>query len=236
MPAQAASELALVQVGHVDVDPAALTVAGIALEDLLVAYPNLDVHAPAEVLDLLPEGGWRRVHSRPSRADLGGQEVHAAPHRERPGTWAMISLSERDGIWTLSADPGPIPAFLGRPARRAGLRFAWPEALIAPAGTTPDLSIELRNVSDEVWINQPDDSAHVHGWLHGADGQRLPASPWIGYGHGASIPALQPGEAASLPVTLATPDVDLLSPGEYAIEAVLVALNLRSAPGSLRLV
>lgn len=137
-------------------------------------------------------------------------------------------------MWIFSAGPGPVLVYPGQAARREGLRLTWPQPeLRLPAGLAVQLTVNLSNSRPDVWRNQRGDSAHVAGWLLDPAGQRLRASPWLAYGHGASIPALQPGETISLPVTLGTPDTGALPVGRYGLDAILVQLNLRSSFGTL---
>ena len=97
------------------------------------------------------------------------------------------------------------------------------------------LSIRLENSTDDVWTNQAGASAHVRGWLLDADGQRLEDSAWFAHGYGQALPTLQPGEAVMLPVGMATYNYEGLPAGRYELEAVAVALDLHSAPGSIQL-
>lgn len=223
----------LVQVGHVEVEQPVLAGPGQPLAGLL-AGRELRGTVPAEVIDRLPADGWRVISTRPASQHLGPAEVLAAPLPGRQGAWALVALARRDGAWIFSADPGPVLVYPGKAARRHGLRLTWPQPeLRLPAGLPVQLTVNLHNSRPDVWRNHRDDSAYVAGWLLDPAGQRLQASPWIAYGHGASIPALQPGQIISLPVTLVTPDTGALPAGRYGLDAVLLALDLRSSPGNL---
>lgn len=223
----------LVQVGHVEVEQPVLTGPGQPLAGLL-AGRELRVTITDEMMGQLPADGWRVISTQPAREHLGPAEVLAAPLPGHQGAWALVNLARRDGVWIFSADPGPVLVYPGQAARRHGLRLTWPQPeLHLPAGVPVQLTVNLHNSTPDVWRNQRNDSAHVAGWLLDPAGQRIQASPWIGYGHGASIPALQPGETISLPVALSTPDTGALPAGRYGLDAVLVALNLNSSPGTL---
>lgn len=232
-----ARELRLVQLGHVDVDQADLGADGTELSELIGVDRDVTVAAGAqEGLDALPPSGWRRVHQRSADKFRGRAEVLAAPHPDGRGTWAIVNLAERDGTWLLSVDPGPMRAFPGRAARRANLSLTWPAGLVAPAGAVPDLDIELLNESDSVWLNQCDDSAHVRAWLLDSDHRRIETTPYFAFGHGRSLPTLQPGQACTLPVTWATSTIQTLPPGTYPLKAIAVALNLSADGGALTLI
>jgi hypothetical protein len=228
--------LALVQLGHVDIDPGSLTGPGTSLIGLLGDRVP-DVRAAAEHLGQLPGDGWRSVHESVS-GHGGRSEVLAAPHPDQADSWVMVNLAERDGSWIVSVNPGPVRVYPGRAARREGLRLAWPEPVIErPAGGPFDLVINLENTSARVWRNQCDDHAHVAGWLLDPAGHwiRSARSSWIAYARIGLLPTLRPGQIASLPVTVATADATSLPAGRYGLEAFAVALNLRSEPGVLLL-
>ena len=128
----------------------------------------------------LPADGWRVILTRPARQHLGPAEFLAAPLPGHQGAWAMVILGHRDGLQTLSADPGPLRAYPGQAARRQGLQLTWPgPELVLPAGTPVQLTINLRNCRPGTWHNERDDSAYVAGWLLGPAWQRLQASPWL---------------------------------------------------------
>jgi hypothetical protein len=186
--------------------------------------------------DQLPQNGWRLIHQSPAQGNWGGSEVFAAPH---PGVadsgWAVATLSSpgRGRKWILSADPGPVRPVPGRAARRAALSLSWADGLRSPAGSIPELSIRLRNDSDQVWSNEHSDSAYVRGWLLDGDGNRLEESSWFAFGAGDPLPRLRPGETVVLPVEMASYAYQNLSAGTYQLEAVIVTLDLRSTLGSV---
>lgn len=135
----------------------------------------------------------------------------------------------------LSADPGPVHVVPGRAARRAALSLSWPDDLAAAAGSIPELSVRLRNTTDQVWTNEAGDPAHVRGWLLDTHGQRLENSAWFAYGFDHPLPTLQSQEVVMLPVDLAAYSYENLSAGQYQLEAIAVALNLHSEAGSILL-
>lgn len=122
----------------------------------------------------------------------------------------------------------------GRAARRAGLSLSWATGLSSSAGTSPQLTIQLRNTTDQTWSNEYADSAYVRGWLVD-DGNRLEESPWFAYGTGQALPILQPGAMAHLSVDLASYPYETLRAGTFRLDAVVVALDLESTPGSITL-
>jgi hypothetical protein len=225
----------LVQLGHVEVDPYLLTGPGTTLDAAIGSERHLEVRAAPGELGRLPRDGWRRVVADPDRG-IGAREVLAAPLPDGAGTWALVNLAENEDVWILSADPGPIAPHPGRAARRRGLHLRWAaRSIAATAGSVLALTIDLRNGSDRTWTNQFDDSATVRGWMSDREGRPLLASSWFAYGHTRSLPALQPGEAVALPISLEPLDTTLLVPGDYQIEACLVALNLHSDAAHVRL-
>ncbi len=230
-------ELTLVQLGHVDVDPEVLTGGGEPLRAAIGAEQPIDDHL-GEIAGGLPADGWRLVHRSAAQPGLGVSEVFAAPCGDpATGGWAMASLSalRPDGARILSADPGPIRVFPGRAARRAGLSLTWPDDLTPRAGSIPELEIRLRNQTDQVWSNDPEDSAHVLGWLLDSNGERLQRSPWHAHGLGDLLPTLHPGEMVMLPVAMASFEYVGLGRGTHQLDALVVALGLRSSAGSLTL-
>lgn len=228
-------DLELMTLGYVDVAPAVLAGSGTSLHELIQVDGSVEDHV-GHLAEDLPQSGWRLVHRSPGQDDWGGSEVFAAPRVGTPdGGWAMATLSARSGgsDWILSADPGPIRVFPGRAARRAGLSLTWPDNLTGEVGKMPELEIRCRNGTDKAWTNDRGDTAYVRGWLLDADGNPLEGSSWFAYGNGDTLPTLQPGEDVLLPVTMASYDYESLGPGRYEIAAVAVALDLRSAPGSI---
>lgn len=227
-------DLRLVTLGHVDVDPRVLTGDGGPLREAIGSRPvddRIGDHAPA-----LPAAGWRLIHRTAARGEWGGSEHFAAPRADGGWATATVSVPLDGGDAILSADPGPVLVLPGCAARRAGLTLSWPANLTAPAGSVPEISVELRNTTDRVWTNGRDESAHVRAWLLDPDGHRYEESSWFAHGGAHGLPTLPPGEVVVLPVDLASFDYQSLRPGRYRLDAVVVALDLRAAAGSLTLV
>jgi hypothetical protein len=63
----------------------------------------------------------------------------------------------------------------------------------------------------------------------------LPASPWVLHGAVPRLPDLAAGEGVLMPVTIAAPE-HIPSPGRYGVQAAVVALDLWSDIGAVRLV
>lgn len=179
-PDQGRADLSLLTLGTVDVDPEVLTGAGGSLREAIGERPIDD--RTGNLAPRLPKTGWRLIHRSPAQPGWGGNESCAAPCGDTADSgWAVVNVSSPagGGDWILSADPGPVHVFPGRAARRAGLSLSWPDDLTATAGSTPALSIRLRNATNQVWRNEKGDTAHVRGWLLGADG----TSPTATAGH-----------------------------------------------------
>jgi len=234
LPGGGGADLTMVSLGHVDIDPQVLTGEGGSLREAIGGRPLDD--RIGEIAERLPRAGWRLIHRSPAQGDWGGSEVFAALCGETADSgWAVATVSAPGGggDWILSADPGPVSVFPGRAARRAALSLSWPDDLSATAGSIPELSIRLRNETDRVWSNDRGDMAYVAGWLLDADGRRLEESSWFAFGVGDTLPTLQPGEMVTLPVAMASFDYQSLSPGNYQLDAMVVALDLCSAAGSI---
>ncbi len=134
---------------------------------------------------------------------------------------------------------GDISTYQLRPTqdvRRQGLALSWTEPLRVASAELDAVTVTLTNTSDSVWTPDPEDHAFVHGHLLDDAGQS-PANCFFSY---APIPhefkgvSLSPGESLELPVAFGHDEAPAV--GSYAIEAILVSLNLRSPHGRLTVV
>lgn len=235
LPDSDPTDLTTVTLGDVDIDSDVLSGGGGTLRDAIGGRP-ID-NQIGEIVEL-PQAGWRLIHGTPATGDWGGSETFAAPYTDTADSgWALASVSapHDGGDWILSADPGPVRVFPGRPARRAALSLTWPGGPRATAASISILSIQLCNESDRLWSNERGDSAYVRGWLLNAAGRRLETSSFFVFGSGHGLPTLQPGEVAMLPVEMATFDYHSLPQGTYQLDAMLVELNLQAAAGASEL-
>jgi hypothetical protein len=232
-----AAELELVQLGGDDVDPGPLGGPGSTLASV-IGDRDVDQESWQEyryARGQLPASGWRVVSTRPARS--GPRLLLAAPHPGQPAAWALVYLSERDGRWFFSADPGPVHPRPGRPARRRYLCLDWPSAtVVAPAGEPPALSVRLTNTARTPWSNGPD-VVRILAWvLDPGTGEPLPAERYFVTTLSDHRPVeLAAGQSLVLPALLATFETARLPPGRYGLTALLMALNLRSSAGTLHL-
>jgi hypothetical protein len=202
-------DLAMVQLGHEEVRADALAGTGTSLPAAIAGRPLASEPGLPELLDELPTDGWRVVDS----GEHGRLLTLAAPHHELRGAWALAYLRKRSDRWHLSSTAMPEFPRPGKASRRRHLRLTWPQSPItAPAGCVPPLTVTLTNVS----------------------GERLPAAGWFAYGDQNPV-ELPTGASTELVPVLATENADGLPPGEYGLEAVLLALDLPSDRGRLRL-
>lgn len=227
----APDDLTLVQLGHLDVDPSVLAGPGTTLSDALGEHGSLTQLGDRAAE--LPTDGWRMIGE--SNAEFHTSQAFAAPHPAQRDAWALLHIAKTRGGWRTSADPGPVSLLPGRPARRKGLRLDWPaEPFTGSADDLPELTITIRNTATRAWENIGRDSAHIRAWLLNTDGQRLPASPFVWHGALPRLPDLAAGEGVLMPVTIAVPE-RIPGPGRYGVQAVVVALNLWSDIGAVRL-
>ena len=183
----------------------------------------------------LPATGWREVTARDRLEPSRIRRLFAAP--TDGGAWMTASVWPQDG---------GLPVFMGdlgthrlRPTqdiRRAGLALGWGEPLRV-AGTELDaVTVTLTNTADSVWISDGEDHAFVHAHFLDADGQR-PANCGFAFAplsHDFKGRTLAPGESMELPVAFGHDDAP--APGSYAVEAILVSLNVRTPVGRLEVV
>ncbi|WP_349536587.1 hypothetical protein [Rhodococcus rhodochrous] len=222
-------DLDLVQIGPVEVDPAALQGPGSSLWDLL-GDRRVEMPSPDDVLDL-PRQGWRRLV--PSRPDVTpSSEVLAAPHRQIPEAWVLVFVNNVDGIWTASTHPGPLQVHRCRAARRLGLELRWPGEHTCTAGTLPEMAIDLVNTAETRWVNDAGDHMTVHGWVLDEKGERIMPGVLL-FSHAPKLPDLDPGDRMPLQVNIATRNIEEFSAGRYALVAELYDLQLTSPPGTL---
>jgi hypothetical protein len=226
-------DLAMVQLGHEEVRADALAGTGTSLPAAIAGRPLASEPGLPELLDELPTDGWRVVDS----GEHGRLLTLAAPHHELRGAWALAYLRKRSDRWHLSSTAMPEFPRPGKASRRRHLRLTWPQSPItAPAGCVPPLTVTLTNVSGELRRETMSDTHAAIAWIvDGKTGERLPAAGWFAYGDQNPV-ELPAGASTELVPVLATENADGLPPGEYGLEAVLLALDLPSDRGRLRLI
>lgn len=214
-----------VQLGHLDVDPAALTGGGAGLWQVIGTGRNLDVRVPREFLDVLPESGWRLVHANPAGVKRGRSEMLAAPYSPAAGGWAVVNLAERDGKWIVSCNPGPLQVYPSRADRRARLSLSWASELTALASSLPELTVLLSNTSSSTWRNVADDGQFIAAFLY-EEGSPREGLRYVSTAH-RRLDDLEPGQSVELPVAFQPAASQLYAPGRYDIDARLIDLDLR---------
>ncbi len=183
----------------------------------------------------LPDTGWREVTVRDVGRPSQGRQLFAAPVE---GGWATAL------VWSKVEGP---PVFMGdlstyrlRPTqerRRQGLAMSWTEPLRVASSELNAVTVTLTNTSDTVWRPDPEDHALVHGhFLDDAGQSPANCSFWYASSPQAfnGVALLAPGESTELPVTFSHDEDPAV--GSYAIEAILVVMNLRSPKGMLHVV
>jgi hypothetical protein len=217
------------QIGWVDVDPERLREPGSDLDGVLDRLQPADLRFD---LDAFPRSGWRQIED----LDRLGIRRHtcAAPHPAEAAGWSLLTAARNEDRWIISGDPCPSVPIRGRAARRRDLRLRWPEeAIIAPAGSVPQLTIRLHNVGNVLWVGG--DGPRTVAWITDLAGERLPAATRYAYRGVAGELRIEPGESIPCTVALLTEGVQLLPAGDYGLQAILVDLNLKSNRGALRL-
>ena len=233
------ADLALVQLGSVDVHPDVLRGPGTDLATAIGPRPLLrdSWDACQAIRALLPSAGWRVAQVRAARGSARAAAALAAPCPGEPGAWVLAFLAEDNGQWLFSGDPEPARPRPGRAARRRYLRLDCPAVpVIAAAGQPPDLSLRLTNTGASGWGNGPD-IMRVLAWITDPrTGEPLPAQRTFAQAGSEHFPVeLAAGESIIIPARTATRDAGQLPPGSYGLTALLTAVNLRSAPGTLHL-
>jgi hypothetical protein len=228
---QVGDELDLVQIGPEDVNPAVLAEAGHDVQELVGRFAPV-THALVD-LAAFPQGGWREV----SRLEPGPRTQRfrfIAPSREDPAGWALLTYMTWPGGWHLNGDPGPLFPRPGRPTRRRNLRLCWArQAITAPTGSVPHLSMTLHNLADEPWAAT--DALDTMAYLLDRDGDPLP-QPSVASWEPKDRRAIASTSSITIIPTLTTLDVERLPAGRYQLEAVLTDLELKSDLGTLDLV
>jgi hypothetical protein len=228
-----------VQLGEYDVPAQVLAAAGVPLTELVGDQGAASVDT---LMGPVPIDGWR-VISGPFPPEPGASSVLAAPWQGppwHPGSsngWMQVRFTRTDGDWSACVTVDYRPVRPGRRHRRAGIRLQWHSTLItAPAGASPEVRLSLRNTASVPW--QPDgiDHGFVRAWAVGTDGLPLARSRRSTF---IAIPVeplseLDPNSTLDLTATWDT-EISALAPGDYVIEAELCDLQLRCAPGTLRL-
>lgn len=183
----------------------------------------------------LPDEGWREVTVRETGTAAQGRQLFAAPVE---GGWiTALVWSKREGLPVFMGDVSIYRLRPTKATRREGLALSWSEPLRVASTDLNALTVTLTNSSDAVWRPDSEDHAFIHGHLLDDAGQSpADCSFWYASSPRAfnGITRLLPGESTELPVTFshdAEPAV-----GEYAIEAILVALDLCSPKGTLTVV
>jgi hypothetical protein len=217
-------DLKLVALGAFDVEPEGLNGHG---DSWSVVVPNnVDNRIPGDIVESLPQSGWREL-TMPNSSGPPRARLFAAPSA---GGWAIASISA-NGI--LSADPGPVSPRPGRPARRRGLLLEWDVDML-DSHDLGNLTVHLTNTSAASWIADPDDHGYVHGWLLSEGEQRGPTR--MAYApHRGDLPDLAPDQSVALAVNFGTRAIPP-SAGNYHVEAVMTCLDLWSDIHPVRVV
>ena len=181
----------------------------------------------------LPDTGWREVTVRDRSGPPQARQLLASP---KDAGWVTAV------VWPQAEGPpifmGDLSTYRLRPtqeSRRQGLLLSWTEPLRVAASELNAVTVTLTNTSDSVWTPDSEDHAFVHGHFLD-DAGNSPARCSFAY---APRPhefneSLAPGESVELQVTFGHDKVS--APGDYAIEAILVSLNLRSPKATLEVV
>ena len=226
----------MLQLDEFDVPAAVLAQSGVPLVELI------GEHGAASVDDMLgppPVDGWRVISGDLAHPELDLPTLAAPWVNRDPSTWMILGVYRFHGQWRTSVNGTGSIARPGRAHRRSSLTLDWAEPIMtAPVGTVPRLRLRLRNVGGDRWTADGRDSDHVQVWALGKDGERLLVdhSAWD---HIAvlvePLPSLEPGGAVDLIATWQPRSVEKLPAGDYALEALLLQLNLHCSPAVLRL-
>jgi hypothetical protein len=202
------------QIGAVDVDPAALELAGERLAELADRF-GFEVDPAPDA----PHGGWRLIAQRDA------QVVFGAPVDDATTRWRLASGDARRG-GRLSVHPQEMPLRPSRAARGRGLELRWPASANAGERFDPALAaVDVVNAGDARWYPNGD-SFYVAGAMARAGKHDGGVSiAYVSGQHGPAF-ALDPGEYARVRVHLQPQDRREFEPGTYEVHAVLIDLGL----------
>lgn len=232
----------LYQIGGVDsVEKSTLAAdLGTDLRELIPSDAPLIAGSPGalDALHQLPPGGWR-VINRPTAGPHapGDTTTVAAEHPDTAGAWLTASFTrDRDGKWLCHVYAVPFVPQPSKKARRDGLSLSWPpQTPVLEGSDSAELQLTITNTSLRRWVNIANDIDNSLAWLLDRDGRRIRGS---GY-HSSFSPLtylrrLLPGEHATIAnITLLTPALADLPPGDYGLEGRIQSLELTSSPGVL---
>lgn len=206
------------QIGHIDVDRAALSEPG---AELGVVLGSLEFEVSnAGIPDGTPMHGWR-VLARPGYAAVLGTPV------DDGSTWRIAQVAPpRDGstIARVQVHPEAHALRPSRAERSRGLVLRWPEA----TRSEPDLdrlAVDVVNTGDRRW--RPDGDSFVAIGFVTRPGER-PGSGYFGFNGPPPAFALDAGEYARVSVTIDSSQWRDLEPGWHEVSATLVDLGVRT--------
>ncbi|MCU1490561.1 MAG: hypothetical protein JWM85_1966 [Acidimicrobiaceae bacterium] len=234
-PPAATSGTEPIGLASVEVDPVLLAVEGSDAEALMAGMGFIDKAELLGAFRTLPGEGWRLVN------ETRAERVYAAPEKDAPRTWAVVSLELREGVWRLVGSRRHERERPSRAQRRRSVELVWPGEQVFQVGATPRPWAELRNAGERVWRGDSAELLHVVAHLVDlSTGRQMLASRWVGFSPkfegSEDLVVLPPGGSIYLPAVLATLSTDQLAPGRYGIVGKIASLGLGSSLGHIRLV
>lgn len=201
---------------------------GPATSTLAELLEGIDPSTTQSVTAELPEGGWRLWRTKPT-ARGGRQQVWLAAVQSG---WVNIAITDfDDGRRLLSAfTVEPDQALPSREDRREGLSLGWIETeveLVATQVETHSFWFDLRNNTDQTWLNIADDEDSVLVRVADVSGYYMDVP-------GTVLNEIPAGGAVTVSGHLQVADGQSLKPGTYPITGQLDSLGL-STPETAQL-
>jgi hypothetical protein len=207
------------QLGHYDVDRAALSGDGEPLDALLDALGARDVAVPPDA----PEIGWRVLsRSGDERPILIGSPAHPDG-----SAWRVAQLyQDVDGPGRFSVHPETLSLRRSVAERRAGLVLRWP-AVTRDLLDFDALAVDIVNEGAERWLPDGDDFYAVAVLRPVGDESH---SIYFGFAGGANpAPALDPGEYVRVIARIDSSAWRMAEPGPHHLTAFAPMLRLTTA-------
>ncbi|MFK4805382.1 hypothetical protein ACI3KX_05920 [Microbacterium sp. ZW CA_36] len=204
------------QLGHADVDRAAIQQPGVVLHALAAEIGARVDEASAEGA---PPDGWRVLKRHQS-----GQVLIGAPVDAEATVWRVAHVQPVSSDATVRVHPETMTLRPSRAQRRQGLALRWP-TLMQGASGNDGFAVDIVNTGSHRWIPNGD-GFHVVG-VFAEPGETAFHFGWADSAQRTAVP-LDPGEYARVSVAIMPNAWERLEPGAHDLHAVLVSLGVRT--------